>query len=95
MNQSGIQPLSVKRGSRYSRCPPYSGSLWVEQPGISGANMAADEDRDADTKQTDRGKKTAEQPKPAIPDSWSLTEQQKAFIDLFSGDDDEDNDKKS
>ncbi|WP_312925059.1 hypothetical protein [Atlantibacter hermannii] len=57
--------------------------------------MAADEDRDADTKQTDRGKKTAEQPKPVIPESWSLTEQQKAFIDLFSGDDDEDNDKKS
>jgi len=78
--------IAMPQGSHESeRDPALKRKAWLAVFALS----------DADTKQTDRGKKTAEQPKPAIPDSWSLTEQQKAFIDLFSGDDDEDNDKKS
>lgn len=69
--------------------------LLALRPGIFGDNMAPDEERDAETTHADRGNQPDGTNKQAIPDSWSLTKQQKAFIDLFSQDDDESNDKKS
>jgi len=41
--------------------------------------------------ETDRDGETQQEQKPAIPTSWTLTKQQKAFIDLFSQDDETNN----
>ncbi|WP_312310934.1 hypothetical protein [Atlantibacter sp.] len=50
--------------------------------------MASEKENDADATDAAKGKKPrTAKPSYVIPESWSLTEQQKAFIDLFSEDD--------
>ncbi|WP_312584819.1 hypothetical protein [Atlantibacter sp.] len=50
--------------------------------------MASEKENDADATDAAKGKKPrTAKPSCVIPESWSLTEQQKAFIDLFSEDD--------
>ena len=64
----------------------------AQPPGISGANVASEKENDADATDAAKGKKPRTvKPSYVIPESWSLTEQQKAFIDLFSEDDADNN----